>query len=111
MLAFSCAHGSINSNSPGKISFTFVDQLKSPRFAGSEVTFLPFEKSSIKMPMEADRKALEQDAMKKMVCNNIWFSEWVMRNTRERGAYVAGHSISIFCPISPCCNLRKVIFK
>lgn len=53
----------IGDNSAGRISCTLVSQSKRVVGGGSLVTFFPVEKSSIRTPMAATRKALEHDPM------------------------------------------------
>jgi hypothetical protein len=62
MLAFSVAQSSMSSQCFGRISFTLVCQSNTGTLDGREVVFLPFAKSSIKIPTALDRNALEQEA-------------------------------------------------
>jgi len=65
--AFWLAQGSISFQSLGRISATFVFQVRVDKPAGNGVVLRPCANSSITIPREAERKAFEQEPILKSV--------------------------------------------
>ena len=67
MLSFAVVQSSESCQSFGSRSITFVCHVRLDSPEGSDVTFFPLAKSSIKMPIALATKAFELDPMGKSV--------------------------------------------
>ena len=88
--AFSLAHGSMRSQSFGRISATFVLQPRADKPAGRGVVLRPCAKSSIRIPREVERKAFEQEAILNSVYKTYRISVSASGGSKNK-AYVRGH--------------------
>ena len=112
-LALSLAQGSISFQSSNRISATLVPQYKFDRPGGRGVVLRPCAKSSITIPIEAARKAFEQEARLnsayKTYRGPISTSIIVASKSRS-SAYVFGHFGTILELDTPRAILCWLVF-
>jgi hypothetical protein len=110
-LAFSVAQGSISFQSSPRIWATLVVQDRVDKPTGRGVVLRPCAKSSITIPIEVARKALEQEAR----LNSVYkpyrgpVSTSIIVASKS-SAYVFGHFGTILVFDTPCGILRWLVF-
>ena len=91
--------------SSGSRSTSFVCQSNFWTLTGNTVSLIPRAKSSISIPTEAARKALEHEAMSKRVYSTLLSLRSACDLWRIRRTYVRSHLIIVLCLPSECAEL------